>query len=255
MNRNGFSIDKEIAVAGAENIGLNLALAGLGNRMLAFLIDFAIQSVFSLGLLVAVLFAGLSLGSETFTSVALGVTLLAIFVIQWGYFIIFELIWHGQTPGKRLMRIKVVREDGRPVGFMVSLLRNIMRAVDMLPTGYATGIISIFINGKEKRLGDLVAGTIVVKAPRTAFPVPPVNTLPCSGLSGPVPWQLEMSAHHLSVAEIELLREYLERRNALDPVSRERLGRELSARLARCFGLEPPAEAERFLEYLGAIYF
>ncbi len=255
MNENGFCLENKVAVDGAENIGLSLGLAGMGNRMLAFLLDSLITGLLSFAVVVVFIFLGLLSGSETMIYVAIAALTLILFVIQYGYFIIFELIWHGQTPGKRVLRIKVVREDGRPIGFAASFLRNIMRIADMLPTGYAVGLISMFVSSREKRLGDIVGGTIVVKEPRAALPVIPARVLPHSGSSRTDSWGLEKRVHQLSTAETELIGEYLERRYTLEHETRSRLSRDLAERFARRFDLELPADAEKFLEYLGSLVF
>lgn len=253
MQDKGLSLENEVAVEGAENIGLSLGLAGMGNRMLAFLLDSLITTLLSLAACIVFIFLGLLSGSETFAYIIIAALILALFLIQWGYFIIFELLWHGQTPGKKLLRIKVVREDGRPVGFTASFLRNVMRIVDLLPGGYAVGLVSMFLSAREKRLGDIVGGTIVVKEPPAAFPVPPpVTPRPASPREDS---RLTSIVRHLSTAEIELIGEFLERRFSLEREARNRLGRQLADKLARRLDLEPPYNAEKFLEYLGSLAF
>jgi uncharacterized RDD family membrane protein YckC len=91
------------------------------------------------------------------------VLILILFVLNWGYFVIFEMIWNGQSPGKRIAKLRVVRMDGSPIGFIESVIRNLIRFIDMIPSGYAVGIITMFLNRQSRRLGDLAAGTIVVK--------------------------------------------------------------------------------------------
>lgn len=254
MNSN-FSLEQKVAVEGAENISLTLELAGMGNRMLAFLLDSLIIGLLLFAIIIVFSFLGLLSGNETLAYVILAVLILALFLIPWGYFIIFELIWHGQTPGKKVLRIKVVREDGRPVNLAASFLRNIMRIVDMLPSGYAVGLISIFFHAREKRVGDIVGGTIVVKEPRAAFPVSPAGMPPPAASPRVDTPALAREARHLTTAEIELIGDFLERRHTLEYETRFRLGRILAVKLARRLGLEPPADAENFLEYLGSLVF
>jgi uncharacterized RDD family membrane protein YckC len=87
------------------------------------------------------------------------------------YNLIFETIWKGQTPGKRIMRLRAVNDDGTYMNFTAVLLRNIFRIIDMLPAGYITGVIAMALNEKGKRIGDYVAGTIVIREPETVIPV------------------------------------------------------------------------------------
>jgi uncharacterized RDD family membrane protein YckC len=84
------------------------------------------------------------------------------FLFHWGYFTLFEAFWRGQTPGKRVMRIRVIQQTGRPIGLLESMGRNLLRAIDMLPTFYIFGVITMFLTSRQQRLGDLVAGTLVV---------------------------------------------------------------------------------------------
>ena len=255
VEKSGFTLEQGVAVDGAENIGLTLSLAGMGNRMLAFVLDSLITGLLSAAVVILFLFLAFMLLDETFTVLILAAAVLILFAIRWGYFIIFELIWHGQTPGKKALRIKVVREDGRPVSFGVSFLRNIMRIVDALPGACAVGLISIFVSKREKRVGDIVAGTIVVKEPRAAFPLAPAME---PGLApGPRSESRDLLgvSRRLSTAEMELLADYLERRHSLEQERRSRLGRMLAEKLARSLDVDVPVDAERFLEQLGPAAF
>src|SRR5689334_24958797 len=104
---------------------------------------------------------------EGFGAWAIGAAILAAFAIYTGYFVVFETIWNGQTPGKRLFRLRVIREDGRPIRFYEAMMRNLLRtAIDSMPMVgvplYSVGIVSIFLSSRSKRVGDYVAGTVVV---------------------------------------------------------------------------------------------
>lgn len=148
-----------------EGIALRLPAAGPVPRALAWGIDLAIRmallSVFSMVL-------GL-LGKA-----GMGVYLVLLFVVFWGYPILCEGLFNGQTPGKRVLDLRVVAGDGAPVGWMAAIVRNLMRTVDMLPLGYACGLISSLADPWGRRLGDLVAGTLVVH-------VRPILPLPAAG--------------------------------------------------------------------------
>lgn len=139
-----------------EGVALRLPAAGPVPRALAWLIDLSIRS--GLLLLAATVFALLG-------RAGMGLYLVLLFLVVWAYPVVFEATWHGQTPGKRAMGLRVVSADGAPVGWMASFLRNLMRTVDMLPFGYAFGLASSLADPWSRRLGDIVARTMVVHAP------------------------------------------------------------------------------------------
>ena len=114
--------------------------------------------------------------STVFAVVGIALVVLLVFAIGWGYFIFFELIWNGQTPGKRAVGIRVLTVRGEPVTLVHSLVRNLLRLIDALPSAYMVGIISILVTSRSQRLGDLAAGTIVVRERSAEFPrpLPPV---------------------------------------------------------------------------------
>lgn len=149
-----------------EGVALRLPAAGPAPRALAWLIDLAIR----MGILMA---ASAVLGA--FGESGVGLYLIAVFVLLWGYPVVCEAMFDGQTPGKRVMELRVVAADGAPIGWMASFVRNLLRTVDALPVGYAAGLITSLGDPWGRRLGDMVAGTVVVHAPRTmrhAAPAP-----------------------------------------------------------------------------------
>jgi uncharacterized RDD family membrane protein YckC len=152
--------DSELVVATPERVSFGYQVAGLGTRAIAQLLDLLI--VF--GILVALaLAAG---GAATFTNNAIVADLILIiggFITVFGYFWASEAMWSGQTLGKKAFRLRAVGDRGEPLTFVQAGIRNVVRIVDFLPYGYGVGVVVLFINGKGKRLGDLAAGTIVVK--------------------------------------------------------------------------------------------
>jgi len=152
--------DSELVVATPERVSFGYQVAGLGSRAIAQLLDLLI--VF--GILVAIaLAAG---GAATFTNNAIAADLILIiggFITVFGYFWASEAMWSGQTLGKKAFRLRAVGDRGEPLTFVQAGIRNVVRIVDFLPYGYGVGVVVLFINGKGKRLGDLAAGTIVVK--------------------------------------------------------------------------------------------
>lgn len=147
-----FSIDTP------EQVSLDFDLAGMGSRFMAVLVDHLIQGLIILA--AALLFIILGLAVSTTWAIALLVLLT--FAVQWGYFTIFETVRNGQTPGKKLVKIRVIKSSGRAVTVFEAMTRNFIRAIDYLPTFYLVGMISMFADSKNRRLGDFAAGTLVV---------------------------------------------------------------------------------------------
>ncbi len=155
-------LDSLLTVEAPEGVRLSLPLAGPVPRVLAFLIDLLIRG--GILFLVTRLFGGLG---HTGT----GLYLLAAFLIEWFYPVLFEVYFHGATPGKRVMRLRVVESNGLPVGWSASLVRNLLRFADFLPFFYAFGFLSMMYSSRFQRLGDLAAGTVVIwRAPEARNP-------------------------------------------------------------------------------------
>ncbi len=151
-----------------ERVPLHFALASIGNRFLACAIDHTIQILVLLLMIIAFTIVGnYSSFGERLTNApkwVLAVTIIIVFLILSGYFAFFEWLWSGQTPGKRWMKLRVIREDGRPVTFWEASVRNLLRSFDMMPAPfYSIGLISVFASARDQRVGDMVAGTVVVR--------------------------------------------------------------------------------------------
>jgi uncharacterized RDD family membrane protein YckC len=145
-----------------EGVALHLPAAGPVPRALAWLIDLVLR--------MAVLIA-LSMMLGMLGALGEGLYLIGLFLVYWAYPIVLEAAWNGQTPGKRALGLRVVAGDGAPVGWLPAVVRNLMRSVDMLPFGYATGLVSCLCDRHGRRLGDLVADTMVVHVlPRASEP-------------------------------------------------------------------------------------
>jgi uncharacterized RDD family membrane protein YckC len=169
--------EETLIIETPEHVELQFALASLGNRFLACAIDHAIQ----LAAIIMTLIVATSVSTEidrfTTTTIdkmtsgslwTIALMILVIFVIFFGYFAVFEALWSGQTPGKRWLRLRVIKEDGRPINPFEALSRNLLRGVDFMPLIlllplYSIGILFVFASSRGKRLGDFVAGTVVVK--------------------------------------------------------------------------------------------
>ncbi len=140
-----------------EGVALRLPAAGPVPRAMAWLIDAGIRyAVLSLVMLL------LAMTGEA----GMGVYAVVLFVVLWGYPVLFEVLMDGQTPGKRAMALRVIAADGAPVGWLASFTRNLLRTVDFLPVGYGVGLIVGYADPWGRRLGDLVAKTVVIHAPR-----------------------------------------------------------------------------------------
>ena len=153
--------DDRITIETPENVTLEVTLAGLGSRMAASLIDGLIRFAVILALFIVLLSSPDRAGGVEFALFIVGS-----FAVFFAYDVLFETLAGGRTPGKRATGLRVVREGGQPVGFVSSAIRNLMRLVDMLPFSYAIGIVAILVSSKNQRLGDMAAGTIVVREVR-----------------------------------------------------------------------------------------
>src|SRR5689334_8462745 len=161
-------MDDRYTIDTPENIEFAYDIAGIGSRFLAAIIDtLAIGAALALlGIIAAVANARLGLTSGAASSVLAAAATILSFLILWGYYIVFELVWNGQSIGKRAIGLRVVREGGRPITFVSSAIRNLIRLVDFLPAFYGIGVIVMFIDRRARRLGDLAGGTLVVKERR-----------------------------------------------------------------------------------------
>ena len=162
-------LDTYREVVTPEGVALDLPAAGPVPRAVAWGIDLAIR--LAILTLVGTLMALLGAAGQ-------GLYLIALFLIFWAYPILFEALWNGQTPGKRAMSLRVVNGDGAPVGWLPAITRNLLRTVDMLPFGYATGLVACLADPYGRRLGDMVAGTLVLHDTRERDHVPaPINAV------------------------------------------------------------------------------
>jgi uncharacterized RDD family membrane protein YckC len=240
-----------------EQIDLAYDVAGLGSRFLAALVDATIQVLlFGLIWFVGAVGAGALIGlfgddSESAVSAAVVAgAVLGTFATLWGYHVFFEMVWHGQTPGKRWLGLRVIKEGGYPLGFVDSVIRNVVRLVDFLPFSYLIGAVVMFVDRRSRRLGDLAAGTLVVKE-RRELRLEGVTAGLFDRSEGAAPAAPELT--RLTPADRSLLREYTRRRETLADAARQslaaRLAPAIAAKIGRAVG---PEGADGFLIGLAA---
>jgi len=230
-----------------EQIALELPLAGIGSRFLGLAIDTLLQIVLYLagGLLFA--WIGISgiahLVSWLPASWFGAVMILFLFCVYWGYFAIFEILWNGQTPGKRLAKIRVIKESGRPINAYEAIARNLLRAIDVLPTLYGVGVVCMMLNSQNRRIGDFVAGTVVVHDQRTEEVRPDWNTAAEAAPANP---QLAS----LTSDDLVLIETYLQRRFQLEQSVRDNAAFQIGIRITNKTGLQrdPAQSMDDFLE-------
>jgi uncharacterized RDD family membrane protein YckC len=241
------SSDDKLIIETPEQTVLEFPLAGIGSRALALAIDTLLQlgALVALGLLAALIsYMGFlpQLGKQYLYALLIFVA----FLMEFAYFAFFETIWNGQTPGKRWTKLRVITDSGRPLGAQGSILRNLMRIVDSIPWPmYAVSIVTCLLNSQSKRLGDFVAGTVVVheravSGGASAWDAPAVNPL-----ATPI-------SRALTPSELQLVETFLERRSSLQEEVRRSMARQITDRLAQGRGdsAEPVPEPEKYLEAL-----
>ena len=225
---------EQLRIDTPEQIALELQVAGIGSRFLAIAVDTVLQfSLYVAGFLALSLVESPAIVRES--SVGLAGTALAIlfgFSIYWGYFAFFEIIWSGRTPGKRLAGIRVIKDTGRPINAFEAIGRNVLRAIDFLPAMYAVGVVCMMLNRHSRRLGDYVAGTIVVHDKQTEEVRPDWN------LEAPAP-AAGASVARMTPEELQLIETYLHRRLELEAEVRTEMADRIVRRITGKTGLSP----------------
>ncbi|HEY9750777.1 MAG TPA: RDD family protein [Allocoleopsis sp.] len=244
-----------------ESVELEFTLAGIGNRALALLIDYTCLG----GCLVAFLVIWLFVSNQVLDLVVqvtgsangvdlwlMAITILGTFAIYVGYFVFFESLWRGQTPGKRYTKIRVIRDDGRPVGLTQATLRALLRPIDDI---FFLGTFLIALSRREKRLGDWAAGTIVIQEELTTA----AATFPISQAAQDLAAQLPQIAtlSRLLPDDFAVIREYLQRRKSMSPNGRAEVNLQLARQVKEVILLEkvpPNTTPDLFLEAVYLAY-
>ena len=241
-----------------ESVELEFTLAGIGNRAYALVIDYIFLGLILIVFLVGALIfnsvlvktianlVGSTNGLELWS---IAVQVLIGFFIYVGYFVFFETVWSGQTPGKRYVKIRVIRDDGRPVRLQQSTLRALLRPFDEL---FFIGVFLIVFNQREKRLGDLVAGTLVIQEEQTVKAAALKVSTSAKSLAKKLLTDADISC--LLPEDFAVIREYLQRREAMIPNARNELSKQLATQVKQIIRLEKlPAKVDANV-FLEAVY-
>ena len=236
-----------------ENVAFGYQIAGIGSRFLASLLDTLVVGLLQIVILIVLtliirLFDGSAFSGQIAAWVYAIFGLVAA-IFYWGYYVFFEMLWNGQTPGKRWVGLRVIRSDGTPITLSEALIRNLARLVDFLPAAYGIGIVTMFIDKQSRRLGDLAAGTLVVqdRAPITMQDLAVKRTVHLR------PWanvSLDgFPVERLTNNDLSLIEDFLMRRDQL--THRESLAIQILNTLHQRLGVPLPtlnkAEAEDML--------
>lgn len=232
-------IDAAVAVETPEHIAFRYQVAGPSRRMIAYLIDSLIRAgVVVVALLVIATMALM----PTLREGSGGLVFVLLFAVEWGYYVLFESIMRGSTPGKAALRLRVVKAGGYPISFLDSVVRNLLRGADFLPFGYILGVIVMGFDLRFRRLGDMAAGTLVVVEERHSvsrpLALPPAQPEELAAL----PLRI-----HLPPEELDTLELFLRRLPALTPAREAELGMILAPMYARRYSIAKYADATRFL--------
>lgn len=262
MSRPIIETEETLIIETPERVQLEFALASIGNRFLAVTIDHFIQflSMFVI-IWIMLTIAGYSssdvvdASDKIFTEMPKWVTailIIALFLTFAGYFILFEWLWNGQTPGKRLLKLRVIREDGRPLTLWEAIARNLLRIGDAVPgfiiPVYSVGLIVIFLSSRDQRLGDVFAGTVVIR--ERADEAPTFNETFSTRITDAAfirvqkPTGTEASVSKLSEREVEVIETFLRRR--WDLTDRQRLWMAWRIALPLMYKLKPSYNVETF---------
>lgn len=216
-----------------EHVVLRYDLAGGGNRGFAATLDFFIATLLTAGAIAVWVLLSNLLPRGTLRGFE-GLAVMTTVLLGWSYFVLLEWLWNGQTIGKRAFGLRVITADGSPAPFAAVLVRNLVRIVDFLPFFYGIGLMVIILTPRSQRLGDIAAGTFVVRAPRPRLDFLALRTV--------APGEGRAADMHALPGELQrLVREFVAREGALAPAHRQRVAAEI-ARALRSRLAGPPSE-------------
>jgi uncharacterized RDD family membrane protein YckC len=245
--------DETLIIETPERVPLHFALASLGNRFIACAIDHGLQIATLIGMVILfILISDVSDVGNRLTNApkwVLAMLIILVFILMSGYFVFFEWIWNGQTPGKRWLKLRVIREDGRPISFFEAMVRNLLRNFDIMPSPfYSIGLISVFATERDQRVGDLVAGTVVVREREAEAPAfaevfaSPVSDAALRRSFKPVAFTADVNS--LTEGEIQVVESFLRRRWDLKDYPRQWMAWRVAMPIL--FKLRPQYDAANF---------
>ena len=277
--------DEDISILSAENVNFLVETAGLGSRLAAVMIDLILQGLTAVAvswlLGAAMSYVPPGAAGQMFASATMALIYLSFFLIFYAYFFFLEWLWAWQTPGKRMVGLRVIHANGLPITWWPAFMRNLLRIIDFLPFGYGLGGLVAVWGPHNQRVGDIVAGTIVARERRDA------NQKPILGISEavdaflasrqtPLPQAATAQTHiadaepdnaavdphtatlrlRLSQEDYEFVREFLMRRETMPTAVRTRLAQRLARQIAAKLGEAPPpeAQAESMLEHIARTF-
>ena len=238
------SLERKILIRTPENLEVSYELAGAGTRAAAYSVDILLMTLI-LNLFQGLFAAFLAPMAEEMPSYIAAIIGIIAFVYFNAYFMVFELLWAGQSPGKRMVGIRVIKTGGFALRFSDTLIRNLLRAIDFIPLFYGVGLVSLLLTRHCQRIGDLVAGTLVIyqeqNSPDALFPTsPPLDTAD----SFPT-----LKLGRIPADVVETCDEFLRTRDQLAPKYRQQIAQDLIDLVERLSGLAPAAHqsSEAFL--------
>ena len=247
-------MNNHLSIKTPEQIELNYSVAGIGSRFYAAMLDTLLLTLIG-GIGSFVVVSAITELDDIFGNWLAAIGGLVVFALFWGYYMLFEVTMNGQSPGKRALGLRVIKEDGYPISFADSAIRNLVRIIDFLPFCYGIAVIAMLMNKNWRRLGDLAAGTIVV---RDSAKSSNAETLPRGKSSAPpsqpvLSYAEWMQPELLTDTELEAVRMYLSRRAMLPTLRRRELARTLAVPLVQKMGGDNRVDYERFLEELSSL--
>jgi uncharacterized RDD family membrane protein YckC len=249
----------ELRMETPEQVELDLELAGLGSRFLAVLVDLFWKAALTLvlGLLVAVVVA-LFAGPGQFdrpSMVLIAAVVAAVYALWLGYAIYFEVKWNGQTPGKWAVGIRAIRDGGAPVDFRAACVRNLLAMADFLPVFYLLGALLVLLTTRRQRLGDMAAGTLVIRERVVSLGADPIEELTEHATDEYAFTTAQLA--NLTTADRTVLREFLRRYDTMVPSSARRLALTLGEKFVKKTGYplpEPFADARDARRFLASLF-
>jgi uncharacterized RDD family membrane protein YckC len=235
-----------------ESVELEFTLAGIGSRTLALVIDYLCWSIalLSLLLLSVLLFSAIpAIGGVQ--KWVLAIQILLFFVVYVGYFIFFETLWRGQTPGKRYAKIRVIRDDGRNAGLQQAIMRSLLRLID---DSLFIGLILVLFTKQEKRLGDWVAGTVVIQEGRSNSSTAPEQSIAPAAQNLVPEIMATGQIGALTPDDFAIVRRYLQRYPALTPEAQGTVSQQLAAQIVEIIKLPDTALTKNPHLFIQAIY-